>query len=86
MVGLAIPKPWTPENSTTPRLQDIIPPKWTNWVVPPPRMPVANEGLVRDPLLKMVHNPGGDCYWEGGQPNGQMTKNVSLLLEVIILD
>ena len=29
---------------------------------------MANEGLVRDPLLKMVHNPGGDCYWEGGQP------------------
>ena len=29
---------------------------------------VANEGLVRDPLLKMVHNPVGDCYWEGGQP------------------
>ena len=27
---------------------------------------VANEGLVRDSLLKMVHNPGGDCYWEGG--------------------
>ena len=23
------------------------------WVVPPPRIPVANEGLVRDPLLKM---------------------------------
>ena len=22
------------------------------WVVPPPRIPVANEGLVRDPLLK----------------------------------
>ena len=38
------------------------------WVVPPPRMPVANEGFFRDPLLKMFHNPGGDCYWEGGQP------------------
>ena len=37
-------------------------------VVPPPRMPVANEGLGWDPLLKMVHNPGGDSYWEGGQP------------------
>ena len=35
------------------------------WVWPPPRMPVASEGLVRDFLLKMVHNPGGDCYWEG---------------------
>ena len=23
------------------------------WVVPPPRMPVANEGLGWDPLLKM---------------------------------
>ena len=29
---------------------------------------VANEGLGWDPLLKMVHNPSGDCYWEGGQP------------------
>ena len=32
-------------------------------------MPVANEGLGWDSLLKMVHDPGGDCYWEGGQPN-----------------
>ena len=39
------------------------------WIYPPPRMPVANEGLVRDSLLKMVHNPGGDCYWVGGRPN-----------------
>ena len=30
---------------------------------------VANEGLGWDSLLKMVHNPGGDSYWEGGQPN-----------------
>ena len=29
---------------------------------------MANEGLGRDSLLKMVHNPG-DSYWEGGQPN-----------------
>ena len=29
---------------------------------------MANEGFGWDPLLKMVHNPGGDCYWEGGQP------------------
>ena len=27
---------------------------------PPPRMPVTNEGLGWDSLLKMVHNPGGD--------------------------
>ena len=27
---------------------------------------VANKGLVRDSLLKMVHNPGGHCYWEEG--------------------
>ena len=28
---------------------------------------VANEGLVRDSLLKMVHNPGGDdCILGGG--------------------
>ena len=38
------------------------------WVVPPPSNS-GNEGLVRDSLLKMVHNPGGDSYWEGGQPN-----------------
>ena len=25
--------------------------------------------VYRDSLLKMVHNPGGDSYWEGGQPN-----------------
>ena len=33
-------------------------------------MPVANEGLVRDSLLKMYHNPGGDWNpgW-GGRPN-----------------
>ena len=30
---------------------------------------MANEGLGWDPLLKMVHNPGGHCYREGGQPN-----------------
>ena len=35
------------------------------WVWPPPRMPVASEGLVRDFLLKMVHNPGGD--WNPGR-------------------
>ena len=39
------------------------------WVVPPPRMPVANEGLVRDPHTYKCNNPGGDCYWEGGRPN-----------------
>ena len=26
---------------------------------------MATEGLVRDPLLKMVHNPGGD--WQPGR-------------------
>ena len=36
--------------------------------LPPPRIPVANEGLGWDSLLKMVHNPGGDCYWVGGRP------------------
>ena len=33
---------------------------------PPPRMPVTNEGLGWDSLLKMVQNPGGHCYWLGG--------------------
>ena len=43
-------------------------PKWMlmdiSWVYPPPRIPVANEGLGWDSLLKMVHNPGGD--WNPG--------------------
>ena len=30
---------------------------------------MANEGLGWDSLLKMVHIPGGDCYWVGGRPN-----------------
>ena len=33
---------------------------------PPLPVIVESEGLVRDPLLKMVHNPGGDSYWGGG--------------------
>ena len=33
-----------------------------NWVWPPHRIPMVNEGLVRDSLLKMVHIPGGHCY------------------------
>ena len=28
---------------------------------------VANEGLAWDSLLKMFHNPAGDCYWVGGR-------------------
>ncbi len=38
------------------------------WVWPPPRIPVGHEGFGWDPLLKMVHNPGGHCYWEGATP------------------
>ena len=38
-----------------------------DWLVPLPSNS-GNEGLGWDPLLKMFHNPGGDCYWEGGQP------------------
>ena len=32
---------------------------------PFPRIPVANKGLGRDSLLKMVHNPGG--HWNPGK-------------------
>ena len=32
------------------------------WIYPPPRIPVANEGLGWDSLLKMFHNPGGDWH------------------------
>ena len=34
--------------------------------LPPTRIPVTNEGLVRDSLLKMECHPGGDCYCVGG--------------------
>ena len=31
---------------------------------------MANEGLIRDSLLKMVHNPGGDWHpGRGDNPN-----------------
>ena len=43
--------------------------KHRTWMWPPPRIPVANEGLGWDSLLKMVHNPGGHCYWEGATSN-----------------
>ena len=51
------------------------------WVVPPPSNS-GNEGFGWDSLLKMVHNPGGDSYWEGGQPKitflavGQFPRNI----------
>ena len=35
-------------------------------VYPPPRIPVTNEGLYRNSLLKMVHNPGADSSWVEG--------------------
>ena len=38
-------------------------------VTPPLPVTVANEGLVRNPLLRMVHNPCAHCYpGKGGQP------------------
>ena len=39
---------------------------------PQPRMPVANEGLERFPILK-VHDAGGDCYRVGGRSKGSST-------------
>ena len=36
------------------------------WVVPPPSNS-GNEGVGWDSLIK-CNNPGGDSYWEGGQP------------------
>ncbi len=41
------------------------------WVVPPPRMPVAKEGLGWDPYQK-YNNPGGD--WNPGQGNNPTYK------------
>ena len=29
----------------------------------------ANEGLQGSPTKNVITNPGGDYYWEGGQPN-----------------
>ena len=34
------------------------------WIYPLPRIPVTNEGLGWDPLLKMLCHPGGD--WNPG--------------------
>ncbi len=39
-------------------------------VVPPPRIPVANEGLGWDPLLKIKNLVVTIASWAGGQPNG----------------
>lgn len=40
---------------------------WYTLSLPPPhRMPVTNEGLVRDCLLKMVHSPGGYDFFQPG--------------------
>ena len=44
------------------------------WIYPPPRIPVANEGLGWDSLIKMFHNPGCDCYWVGGRPKVSFCK------------
>ena len=42
----------------------------------PPRIPVANEGLVWDSLLKMVHNPGGG--WHPGWGVDLITTHLGL--------
>ena len=48
-----------------------------SWVVPPPSNS-GNEGLVRDSLLKMVHNPGGDSFTgRGDNPNDVILPIVS---------
>ncbi len=53
---LALPRVGLPEKRRAgkpkmfPEESSII---YVNWVVPPPRMPVANEGLGWNPLLKM---------------------------------
>ena len=41
-------------------------------------MPVAKEGLGWDSLLKMVHNPGGDCYWVGGRPKEYIDEKIQV--------
>ena len=45
-------------------------------------MPVTNEGLVRDSLLKMVHNPGGDWHPGWGVDLSYMDHESSWLLKV----
>ena len=42
-----------------------------NWVVPP-HSNSGNEGLGWDSLLKMFHNPGGDCWMGGTTQPGPM--------------
>ena len=45
----------------------------------PPKMPVASEGLVRDPRAYKWNHPCGQCYWEGAAPN------ISLILYCIFV-
>ena len=41
-------------------LGSVYPPPSFSW-----QMSRFSSGF---PILKMVHNPGGDCYWVGGRP------------------
>ena len=52
------------------------------WVVPPPRIPVANEGLGWDPLYTKngLCHPGGD--WNPGR--GDNPRNTNLFQDMII--
>ena len=53
-------------------------PWWYLGLSPPPRMPVVNEGLGWDSLLKMVHNPGAD--WNPGRGDNRTTQVILLVM------
>ena len=46
---------------------------------------MANEGLVRDPRSLKYNNPGGDCYWAGGQPKYYIIRKFLRTLELVKL-
>ena len=50
--------------------------------LPPLPVTVANEGLVRDPLLKMFHNPGGD--WNPGRGDNPIYPSCIFLVYNIV--
>ncbi len=59
-------------NSTFGRGYGTVPRKGIIWVWPPPRMPVADEGLVRNPRSYKCNNPGG--HWNPGSGAMNLTK------------
>ena len=62
----------------------MITPTFTkHWVVPPPRMPVANEGLVRDPPTKNVIILVVTVTGRGNNPNQTKQKSPQTVTKIV---